>query len=348
MQADLHQAILQLLTNEGELVLPGLGTFRLQAQPASVSTIEGRTRPPAKVVIFNNNLKLDDGRLLRHLTEQEGLGEEQANQVITSYIEGLSREINAGRMVPIEGVGRLFKDHTGEIRFNAGDHNLDKNAFGLPDVAIAPIIRTERVSPVNDGPIMPFESTIPTPQSLEELQSEPEVLSVLWGRIRENIWLIALTTIVIFLAGLFYIQQRDAKPTLARMDRQAPPAPNDDVAPPPASRPAQSQPQLPPPTIDETTTTSTPAPVTTTPATTQKAVIGLYRLGNRKNVDRSLQQIQEAGYTPFTEESNRLTRVGIQVEFSSDRQLDEILSKIRRSFTQDAFILEKNGQRYRQ
>lgn len=350
MHPDINQAILQLLTDEGQLCLSSLGTFRLQPQAATVSTIEGRSRPPAKLVTFNNNLKLDDGRLLRHLIEIEGMDESHAQHAIDAFSEKLLREIHAGRMVTLDGIGRLFKDHTGEIRFNTGDHNLDKAAYGLPDVAITPIIRTER-APVNtSGPAPVFESTIPTPVSLEELQAEPEPLTVVWGWIRENIWAIAIATAVIFASGMYLLNRSNGTPEANKMERTAPPPPNDRVDVPPSENATLTRPEVPEstssPTLEQTTTEEEVPEETATAE--GHAIIGLYRLGNQANVDRNVQRIREAGYEPFTRTSKKLTRVGIQLNFKSDRELNQQLTTIRRKFTQDAFILEKNGQRYRQ
>ncbi|PHI18708.1 hypothetical protein CEQ90_16750 [Lewinellaceae bacterium SD302] len=346
MHPNLSQAILQVLTDEGQVALPRFGTFRLQAQPAMVSTIEGRSRPPSKRVDFNANLKLDDGRLARYLREYPLPGPESAEDNIDKFVTGLHAEIDAGRMVTLEGIGRLFRDHTGEIRFNAGDYNLDKSTFGLPDVALAPIIRTERnpVSAPTAGQAIP--TTIPSPNSLREMQKEPEPLTAVWGFIRENIWIIALVTGVIFVTGWSYVYWRDGKAEVAKMERQLPPPPNDRVnVPPPKVNDIElpeTSSELPeqPPVVNQS------PPANNLPPEEGTAVIGLYRLGQAANVRKNVRRISEAGYEPYTRESNQLTRVGVQVRFKTEQELKDILTRVRREFTPDAFILEKNGVRY--
>lgn len=346
MHPDLSKAILEVLTDEGQVSLPRFGTFRLKAQPAMVSTIEGRSRPPSKRVEFNGNLKLDDGRLARYLREHPIVTDETAEAAIDQFVNSLLAEIDAGRMVTLTGLGRIFRDHTGEIRFNASDHNLDKATFGLPDVALAPIIRTERnpVSAPTAGQQIP--TTIPTPSSMQEMQEEPEPVTAIWGFIRENIWIIALVTAAIFTIGWSYVYWRDNQVKVAKMERQLPPPPNDRVNVPPPTRSDIELPKSSSSAPEEPPIVNQSPPTNNLPPEEGTAVIGLYRLGQSANVRKNVRRISEAGYEPYTRESNQLTRVGIQLRFKTERELQKALERIRNEFTPDAFILEKNGVRY--
>lgn len=334
MIEELSKDIVTVLMKEGQVSLPALGTFSLQTAAANITLIDNQATPPSAKAEFNPNLTMDDGRLFRHLTLNRGYGEELAFEKIGQLEASITEALAEGKMVHLTGLGRVFRDHSGELRFNAGDENLSRDHFGLPNIPITPILRQEKVADPT-----PLNRSARTPRTTS---TNPEWLTAAWLWIQRQIWYIAGATIILFLLGLWYIQQREASPTVATTDPPTSILPRErtNVSPPPPAEPS-----TPAPAATTPSTTTTPPAVNTPPpppASGQTARIAVGRYGRQANVDKMVRRISEAGYTPYTQIENGLTRVGIQYEYSSDAELDRALAGIRRRFTQDAFVMDRD------
>lgn len=144
MPTTINEIIRHLLMEEEQVCLPGLGTLRLLPQPALISPLEGKASPPSEHVSFNANLVLDDGRILRALEDREGLTHEDALLQLGEFLRNMQENLDAGRSVTVDGLGRFFKHFDGQISFTSGGDNYSKDSFGLPAIELRPIVRTEK------------------------------------------------------------------------------------------------------------------------------------------------------------------------------------------------------------
>lgn len=201
MSSLITETIREILMEEQQVCLPGIGTLRLTPKPAVVSPIEGKATPPSNQASFNSNLVLDDGKILRSLKEIPILTDEEANKLLQKFLQNISDNLDAGRSVTLEGIGRLFKHFDGEVRFTAGGENFSKESFGLPPVELKPIARSEKVkvsavdpmlapatapldplsAPASSRPTTNNSSTAPRPQSKwEQIVHHPDLRQILW------------------------------------------------------------------------------------------------------------------------------------------------------------------------
>jgi nucleoid DNA-binding protein len=144
MPTTINETIRHLLMEEEQVCLPGLGTLKLLPQPALISPLEGKAAPPSEHVSFNANLVLDDGRILRALEDREGLTHEDALLQLGEFLRNMQENLDAGRSVTVDGLGRFFKHFDGQISFTSGGDNYSKDSFGLPAIELRPIVRTEK------------------------------------------------------------------------------------------------------------------------------------------------------------------------------------------------------------
>lgn len=368
MTHDISKDIIAVLMNENQLGIAGIGTFTLSQQAALVTPFEGKVTPPSRKVGFNPNLKIDDGKLSRYLRDTYRLTPEAAQAKIDGFVTWLTAQISAGETVELGDLGRFSHDHKGEIRFNAGQHNFNKASFGLSEVLLSPIVRPEKIYPEvssfskQSSPRLstPTASTIPPLTPVSEY-AKSDALAVAWLFLRNHIWYIAAATAFLFLLGLWYLNTRDTPtqlPENPRVNTAPVTAPQEEervnIAPRPTieeepfvppTQPEIQQPEVPITTVPRTSDTRPTPPVnvapTPPPSNTNTAIIAVGRFGQTANIEKMKQRITDAGYTPYTNLENGLTRVGVQVNYLSDDQLDRALSDIRRRFTQDAFIIKR-------
>lgn len=364
MTNDINKDIIAVLMNENQLGIAGIGTFTLHRQAALVTPFEGRVSPPSRKVGFNSNLKIDDGKLSRHLRDTYRLSAEDAQAKIEAFVSSLIGQIDAGNIVHLGDLGSFSRSPGGEIRFNSGKHNFDKSNFGLPEVALTPIVRPERVkaaATTNSSTALPTAvaatvTSIPPITPVSEHAKE-DTLAVIWLFLRDNILYIAAGSALLFVLGLWYINKRDNQPRLPddpRVNTAPIPLPESEDRVNVSPRPeVEEVPFTPPsdPVIEQSEPTVNVAPTprpeptkpveVTPPTDSNTAIIAVGRFGRQANVDKTKRRITDAGYTPYSKRENGLTRVGVQVDYISDAQLERALADIRRRFTQDAFIIKR-------
>ncbi len=369
-----------VLMREGQLVLPGIGLFSLQVQTATISMIEGRAKPAGKKAVFNPNLLLDDGRLLRYWMQHKGWSSDKAQTSLENSCQAILDQLGQGESVSLSGIGRLFRDYNGDIKFTPSEQNLDTATFGLPAVPIAAVVRTERaVAPTSSAAMHPstvtttlrMPSTSSAAGSSAAAASPAAFLQQAYAFLQSYVWHIAAATLLLFVLTTWYLGRKD-RPTTAAASEIAGnrSTTTEDTAMEESNTTVEAstiEPIVPPAIEDErgeayafgeegtatdknTTTNNPPAtppqneqPATTAPSSAANfAVIAVGRYGKKENVEKMISRIEAAGYVAYSRQGNGLTRVGVQYAYKSEGELDEALTDVRRRFSQDAFILSRS------
>ena len=77
--------ISELLFLHDCVILPNFGGFVGNPQSAKLNKTTGVLSPPSKQILFNTNLKTNDGLLITHISNQEGITQEQAKNEVGNY-----------------------------------------------------------------------------------------------------------------------------------------------------------------------------------------------------------------------------------------------------------------------
>lgn len=153
--------IKELLYDYSKVVIPGLGAFLTSDKSAYIIEAEGKIYPPTKNIIFNDNIKLDDGVLITKIREEESLSKERAIESIQAYIEQLLTKLNADKTYTIDELGTFVKE-TDEYKLHfkqAGDVNYLSDIFNLPVIDLPPKIVAEEETEANkENEVVPNES----------------------------------------------------------------------------------------------------------------------------------------------------------------------------------------------
>lgn len=116
-----------MVRTHDEVVVPGLGVFTAQMEPASVAE-DGTPVPPYRKISYSPAEKEDDGTFLRYLAKYLPEGSD-AETEMQDFIQDLCGEMEQKRSVMLEGLGEL----------KATGHKLyyfvpDTGFFEYPDV----------------------------------------------------------------------------------------------------------------------------------------------------------------------------------------------------------------------
>jgi len=120
-----------LLTQYECVVVPGLGTFIVTSTDKEMINRWGFFSPPEKTIVYDPEIKHDDGLLVSSIVKKEKIPFAEANLFLNRFVTSALHSLNQGEEVLIPGVGTLYlKDNK---RLFRADKTLSCNAiyFGL-------------------------------------------------------------------------------------------------------------------------------------------------------------------------------------------------------------------------
>ena len=127
----------ELMLEADSLGLPGLGTFVAEDMPASFSDKGYTVNPPYRRLSFSPTMQ-EDGRLAAlYAASNQGLSQEDAASIISTFCAGLAEELKASRSVEFPGLGRLRCTREGQLFFVPDpDLDISPDACGLEAVSL--------------------------------------------------------------------------------------------------------------------------------------------------------------------------------------------------------------------
>lgn len=335
MQLDISASIAELLYEHQSVSLPGLGSFVSNYKQATVDQVEGKIHPPSKQLNFNRNLLMDDGLLVQHLRKKYNVSYPTAMLAVEEFVQDAKTAIEKREIFTIPGVGRLYKDYEHNFQFLPDDVNFNTDSYGLPTVSFYPVLRNQRETPVKE--------TTGTPAQAKK-QPAPAAASSngkgFGAWLQRNLVLVS-SVMLVAVALVVYFQFFNPGNT----ESEQVPGERYNVSPSrmtseeqmesPAARDADTNDPEQDDGDDGITEGATMQPEQ------QYAMIGIGLFSQKENVDRLVQQIFETGYEPYTEKKGNLTRVGIQIAYKSEQDIQKALKDIQNKFDKKAQVMKR-------
>jgi len=139
---DIRNCIAELLSMHDCVIIPGFGGFIGNYSPARIDPVHHSFQPPTKKLLFNINLKQNDGLLATAVAAAFGTSYQEAFKLIDDFTEECRHDLKAGKSIVVPEVGRLFSGREGIIQFEQNRlSNLLPDAFGLTPFISPPISR---------------------------------------------------------------------------------------------------------------------------------------------------------------------------------------------------------------
>lgn len=149
----LDQFLHPLFLDHDCVVVPGLGGFVCNRQPARYDEARQELSPPYRSVLFNERLVHHDGVLAQAVARAEGMTLDAAVALIESEVEAAKAEVLAGKTVSIARVGRLYKGNNDRVQFIADDE-MERmlQSFGLRKIPLRPRVEDAPKQPTTAAP----------------------------------------------------------------------------------------------------------------------------------------------------------------------------------------------------
>ena len=176
MDIDLFSDIVKnLIVDNDEVALPGLGTFVSELMPSTFSDKGYTINPPYRRLSFRQRWKEEDTLLVDFYSRANGTDREASERILSKFIEGLKDTLQSKKSVQLPGLGRLRATKENTFFFIA-DEDLDiyPYGFGLEPVSLKTHEETrEEVPAVQEVP-----AEEPVIQPLQEAPSAEEAPAV--------------------------------------------------------------------------------------------------------------------------------------------------------------------------
>lgn len=142
------------------LVVPGLGGFVCNRQPARFDEAANELVPPRRAIQFNERLLHNDGVLAHAVAVAEGMPYPEALQAVEQEAADLRQTLHHQRSITLSRVGRLFIGENGATQF-LPEAELDRllSGFGLQRIPLKPVAR-----PTEEAPVLPIANPVRWPR----------------------------------------------------------------------------------------------------------------------------------------------------------------------------------------
>lgn len=175
MQVDIAQHVERLLFEHETVIIPTFGGFTATRSPASLDAVGGTIAPPSKTLAFNENLTVDDGILAHDIAHTHGISEDEARELLSSFVESTREALDQREIVTLPGIGRLYKNYAQKVQFLPDTTNFNTDSFGLPKIQFASVPRGSSDA-AETKPASPAPATATT--SAQEVQTATQTAPV--------------------------------------------------------------------------------------------------------------------------------------------------------------------------
>ncbi len=139
--------ISELLYEYECVVVPGFGGFVTNYRAAEMNG-SAVMYPPSRDLGFVDVLTVDDGVLMRRLTQKNGGSYQEALKNIETFTYDALKTLNHKAAICVPQVGKIKADTKGHLQFEAENTNFLADAFGLPELQLPPPETPTAILPV--------------------------------------------------------------------------------------------------------------------------------------------------------------------------------------------------------
>ena len=135
MKNSIEYYISQLLYKNDCVIVMNFGGFVCSSISANLNKKTGILTPPNKSILFNPQLKDNDGLLINHIAQSEGISQEDAKINLLKFVEQSLKNLNKFKSCRFEEIGLFTLNSDKNIIFTQDiKTNYNLNAFGFQDI----------------------------------------------------------------------------------------------------------------------------------------------------------------------------------------------------------------------
>ena len=135
MKNSVEYYISQLLSKNDCVIVMNFGGFVCSSISANLNKKTGILTPPNKSILFNPQLKDNDGLLINHIAQSEGISQEDSKINLLKFVEQSLKNLNKFKSCRFEEIGLFTLNSDKNIIFTQDlKTNYNLNSFGFQDI----------------------------------------------------------------------------------------------------------------------------------------------------------------------------------------------------------------------
>lgn len=143
------------------VIVPDFGAFICNSQSATIDEKSGIINPPSKYVVFNTNIKHNDGLLVDWVATKERIDYKKAQIKVSLFVEELKIRLNQRQKIAFGTLGVFSTDRKYNIIFEAQKTNFCSETLGMEQVDLSKATaRKERITKQQELGISPSLSSV--------------------------------------------------------------------------------------------------------------------------------------------------------------------------------------------
>ena len=144
MKKSVAHYISELLFLHDCVIIPSFGGLVGNIQSAKLNKNAGILYPPSKQILFNKNLRTNDGLLISYIAEQEHISQSDAKNKLTKFAEEITNKLLKNKTLRLDNIGLFTINKEGNTLF-IQDHSVNYNldAFGMDTAYKKELIRID-------------------------------------------------------------------------------------------------------------------------------------------------------------------------------------------------------------
>ena len=129
---DISKYISELLYEYDCVIIPNFGGFLTKYSSSKINPVNNYFFPPSKIIVFNANIKNNDGLVANYISNTKNISFVQANEQIQIFVKELNKELKDGKHIELPKIGTLYLDIENNLQF-APDTSVNylNDSFGL-------------------------------------------------------------------------------------------------------------------------------------------------------------------------------------------------------------------------
>ncbi|MDR2130008.1 MAG: hypothetical protein LBP56_02360 [Odoribacteraceae bacterium] len=128
----------ELVYLHDQVIIPGIGALVGHHESAKIK--EGRITPPLKKVLFNSQVRHDDGMLAIWIAQREGIDTRKARARVARLRDSLLERLEQGETIPFGTIGTFHADRKGRPRLEPSGHNFLADTAGMLPLVLPPTV----------------------------------------------------------------------------------------------------------------------------------------------------------------------------------------------------------------
>jgi hypothetical protein len=167
MNKSVEHYISELLFLHDCVIVPKFGGFVSSKKAAQLNRTTHSLSPPSKQILFNTNLKTNDGLLIAHIANEEGMTLEKAKSNVEIFSNKSNSKLTTLKVLRIPKIGLFTVAEEGNIIFSQDsttNYNLD--SFGMQSTYNKSIIRKTEATKQVEVTVQRIKNTNRSPKAL--------------------------------------------------------------------------------------------------------------------------------------------------------------------------------------